>query len=1138
MPNINVSDSVVASEGGYGLGGYNEDGGEDINLSTTGGILIFVADTVFLHQTPPAFIVASDAVSVSDDATIIGPLLWSSVGSLGSASSKSANQASLVLNTNAVLEAGKVAVVLIAVDNAQTTDGDENAVTGITDTAGNQYFKAREFTNGQGAGQGGACVSVWYTKATAQLNAGQQITATFSNNTLRDASAISAWKFALALDGVVSVENSAILANDGADPGSLDLTVAFGEYLWVRAQAHERPQSDTFTKTVAYQGTFDKNGTTGGGAATNMTVAGEFDIVIGTSNPSNPAWSNAADEASALVAFKLTPSASPSVIDNVALSDEALVLLPKLFVSTDDPITVQDIISVSVAGAAPTISLSTNDGVAITDTIQALLPKLFVSTADLVSVVDEASGALTVQFISIELGEDVAVNENIILRPSHIEINVGDTVFLHQVQPAAIDVADAVALTESLALVGGVTTGILLNVFDDVVVDIPEMHVADAVTLVEFVQIAGTGIDWFSIGSLGSNLSKSADQAALVLSAQTVAPVGSVVVALIAVDNAGTSDGDEGAVTGVTDQAGNIWQKVGEFANTNGAAQAGAVISAWFTRVTAQINVGALITASFSNPTLRDASAMSAWIFGVRSSGSVNVTVFTTRADDNADPGIMDLALPLGEFLWIRGQAHEGPLTDTWVKTIPYDASFDKQGTTGGINNTNMTVVGEFRIFNKPSNPSDPSWTAAADEAAILFALKLSQNLAPSATEDILVAESVAPLLTKLTPSAFDPVISVDFAQFSFGLRAEASDDVTVIDAAQVNVRLFATAVDQIVLADTSALLLSLAVSVHDLVIVADQTALRIAIPLSVFDASTVTDLSVVLLPKLNVSAQDDVVVTDAVAIFAVTGAGVAAGDFVNVVEFTDVSLARLTTDQFDTITAADFSALSVALAVSANDPVTVADQSALSGNIQAEVFEQITAADLSIFVFTPLIIPSGVDSITVADDATVRLPFLAAVIDEPVGASDFAVASVTLRVRGDDDVAIVENVSVAFAVLTDFIESGDGVATLEEIHVHLPLFSHALDALTLSDEAQVFLPYHAAFGFDSVPVQEFLRVVVGDFMDLQEQNDVVSLDDFAEVSFGRSDMIGLILRMDLRADLTSVYNDMAELTLEVMPDE
>jgi hypothetical protein len=198
--------------------------------------------------------------------------------------------------------AGRIVYVSIAKDNVATVDGETSEVINVTDSVGNTYQKAKEFCNSQGSANAGATVALWWSNTkTALVDAVDTVTVTYS-------SAITAKGFVVTSQSIgagngAEVEASTTLANDGADPGSMDLTVANISHSWMRVLAHERPTSDTFTKTAAYIGS-DQTGTTGGGAASNMTVSREYDVFTGTSNPSDPAWNNAADEASILVAFK------------------------------------------------------------------------------------------------------------------------------------------------------------------------------------------------------------------------------------------------------------------------------------------------------------------------------------------------------------------------------------------------------------------------------------------------------------------------------------------------------------------------------------------------------------------------------------------------------------------------------------------------------------------------------------------------------------------------------------------------------------------------------------------------------------------------------------------------------------------
>lgn len=201
---------------------------------------------------------------------------------------------------------GRVAVLLIAVDNNQATDGDEGAVTGVTDTAGNTWTKAVEFCNGQGSAQAGVTVSVWYTQATVQLTSGQTITIAFSNSASRDHSAAVARLFSVDTGSTIVVGGTATRADDGADPGLLDVVTARREALRVRATAGETnstsaSQSSNFTNFNLVRSD------TGADA---VAIKGEYNVIGDSTSdfaskkvPSDHSWSATADYASAYVVF-------------------------------------------------------------------------------------------------------------------------------------------------------------------------------------------------------------------------------------------------------------------------------------------------------------------------------------------------------------------------------------------------------------------------------------------------------------------------------------------------------------------------------------------------------------------------------------------------------------------------------------------------------------------------------------------------------------------------------------------------------------------------------------------------------------------------------------------------------------------
>lgn len=244
-------------------------------------------------------------------------MTWAAVGSLGTHQSATLNQASSVLTTTATLEVGNVAILAIAVDNHQTTDGDEGAVSGVVDSAGNTWVKAAEFTNGNGVAQGGATCSIWYTKATTQLTSGGTITASFTNSASRDASAMSAHEFTVTAGAVISVEASATLANDGADPGSLNATTPNAEFLRFRAIATESKVTVVLTPTAGWTA-ITAMGVSVGATTVCMWVSGEFIISTATSAASDPA-AYVSTHSSVYVAFK----EAPGVILGVVTKTEA-----------------------------------------------------------------------------------------------------------------------------------------------------------------------------------------------------------------------------------------------------------------------------------------------------------------------------------------------------------------------------------------------------------------------------------------------------------------------------------------------------------------------------------------------------------------------------------------------------------------------------------------------------------------------------------------------------------------------------------------------------------------------------------------------------------------------------------------------
>lgn len=222
------------------------------------------------------------------------------------------------------------------------------------------------------------------------------------------------------------------------------------------------------------------------------------------------------------------------------------------------------------------------------------------------------------------------------------------------------------------------------------------------------------------VAHLGNLASNTANQASATITTVVVAEVGRLLVLAIAVDNHASVDGDEGAVSSVTDSAGNSWQKAGEWTNSEGSTQAGGTMSVWYCVVTSQIANGGTVTANFTNSTSRDAVAMTGNKFTI-SASAVEVAGLTRQSFDASDngPAITISGLTSGEYLWWRSQSSE-PGDNVSAPTTNYTAITRVFANTG-VTATSMSVIGEFRITTATSQTSDPSGVGAAFNLAVVF---------------------------------------------------------------------------------------------------------------------------------------------------------------------------------------------------------------------------------------------------------------------------------------------------------------------------------------------------------------------------------------------------------------------------------
>ena len=203
-------------------------------------------------------------------------------------------------------DVNNVAVLWFAGDDAATADTVNHnnlLLTSVTDNAPtpNIWTVQRCFTNTEAtSAANGATVCVATARITSAIPVGGTITATFGTTT---AKAIVVREFTVAAGNALDVAGTATdLENDGLDPGPMTISgLTSGEYLFVRATASER-DAITWTLTTNYTSSTCAT-TAGGGAAANMNICGEFRILTGTGDTSDPTGANV-DSASIFIAFK------------------------------------------------------------------------------------------------------------------------------------------------------------------------------------------------------------------------------------------------------------------------------------------------------------------------------------------------------------------------------------------------------------------------------------------------------------------------------------------------------------------------------------------------------------------------------------------------------------------------------------------------------------------------------------------------------------------------------------------------------------------------------------------------------------------------------------------------------------------
>lgn len=235
-------------------------------------------------------------------------MAWSMINSTFLANRTTAGTSLTSAAVGNTVEVGNAHLILIALDNSGTGDGDNSEVTSVTDSASNTYTKLGEFTNGNGSAGAGATVSLWYSILTSQLTSGAgTVTANFSSRT---AVAMMGWEASFTAGGVISVAGTLqTLANDAADPGSMTVGgLSSREYLWIRVIASESNDITALTVSGGFT-TMNLSRANTGTDGTSMIVRGEYIIATATTQTSDPTLYSK-DHASLFIALQEDPAAT------------------------------------------------------------------------------------------------------------------------------------------------------------------------------------------------------------------------------------------------------------------------------------------------------------------------------------------------------------------------------------------------------------------------------------------------------------------------------------------------------------------------------------------------------------------------------------------------------------------------------------------------------------------------------------------------------------------------------------------------------------------------------------------------------------------------------------------------------------
>jgi len=233
----------------------------------------------------------------------------------GTGTSTTASQTSVSASNsnNWKINVGDLAIAVIAQQGTAT--GDEGIVTSVTDSVGNTWTKAIEYSYFPTSWPNSACVSVWYCTVVNQITGSSTVTAHFTANSQHNASVIEVYGFLVA-GGTAQLITTNKIGSNATTAGSLDGATSAISALRFRAFTSAEVGSVVAKTGNAWNSTLAASGTTG--TNLQLMLRGEYGVSTGTGLASNPPASSACAKSSVYLVFQsgIAPAAGAGALSD------------------------------------------------------------------------------------------------------------------------------------------------------------------------------------------------------------------------------------------------------------------------------------------------------------------------------------------------------------------------------------------------------------------------------------------------------------------------------------------------------------------------------------------------------------------------------------------------------------------------------------------------------------------------------------------------------------------------------------------------------------------------------------------------------------------------------------------------------